>query len=133
MADKMMGKPVKDLIKKAKGVFTPEVLRGAFIVGVSRGSGVLVVRDPAAGQLNGSVFCTNNTSGQASFGLQAGADKSEVVLLVMSDRGVSALQSSSVKLGADVSVAVGPVGGGASAEAANVAADILTLTRAKGF
>jgi lipid-binding SYLF domain-containing protein len=56
-----------------------------------------------------------------------------VVLLVMSDRGVSALQSSSVKLGADVSVAVGPVGGGASAEAANVAADILTLTRAKGL
>jgi lipid-binding SYLF domain-containing protein len=52
MADKMMGKPVKDLIKKAKGVFiAPEVLRGAFIVGVSRGSGVLVVRDPAAGQL----------------------------------------------------------------------------------
>jgi lipid-binding SYLF domain-containing protein len=42
MADKMMGKPVKDLIKKAKGVFiAPEVLRGAFIVGVSRGSGVL--------------------------------------------------------------------------------------------
>src|SRR4030095_16019997 len=44
-ADKTMGKPVRDLIKKAKGVYiAPEVLRGAFIVGVSGGRGVLIVR-----------------------------------------------------------------------------------------
>jgi SH3 domain-containing YSC84-like protein 1 len=66
-------------------------------------------------------------------GLQAGVDKSEVVLLVMSDRGVSAMLASSVKLGGDVSVAVGPVGGGATAETANVSADILSFARAKGL
>jgi SH3 domain-containing YSC84-like protein 1 len=128
--DGQIGKPVRDLIKKAKGVYiAPEVLRGAFIVGVSGGSGVLLVRGDK-GQWNGPAFYT---IGEASFGLQAGADKSEVVLLIMSDRGVSAMLGSSIKLGADASVAVGPVGAGATAETANVSADILTFARAKGL
>jgi len=130
-ADKVMGKPVKDRIKTAKGVFiSPSVLRGAFIIGVSGGSGVLVVRDAKAKTWNGPAFYT---MGEASFGLQAGGDASEVVLLIMTDRGVSAMLSSSVKLGADASVAAGPVGGGAQASTANISADILTFTRAKGL
>jgi len=44
-ADETVGKPVRNLIKKAKGVYiAPDVLRGAFIVGASGGSGVLLVR-----------------------------------------------------------------------------------------
>jgi lipid-binding SYLF domain-containing protein len=129
-ADKAIGKPVRDLIKKAKGVYVaPEVLRGAFIVGASGGSGVLLVRGDK-GQWNGPAFYT---IGEASFGLQAGADKSEVVLLIMSERGVSSMLASSVKLGADASVAAGPVGAGATAETANVSADILSFARAKGL
>jgi SH3 domain-containing YSC84-like protein 1 len=73
------------------------------------------------------------TIGEASFGLQAGADKSEVMLLIMSDRGVSSMLASNVKLGGDVSVAAGPVGAGATAETANVSADILSFARAKGL
>ena len=127
---KMMGKPVQDLIKKAKGVYiAPSVLRGAFIVGASGGSGVLLVRNDK-GQWNGPAFYT---IGEASFGFQAGVDKSEVMLLIMSDRGVSSMLTGNVKLGADASVAAGPVGGGASAETANVSADILTFSRAKGL
>jgi len=130
-ADKVMGKPVKDLIKTAKGVFiAPQVLRGAFIIGVSGGSGVLVARDAKAGTWNGPAFYT---MGEASFGLQAGGDSSEVVLLIMTDRGVSAMLAPSLKLGADASVAAGPVGGGATASTANLSADILTFTRAKGL
>jgi SH3 domain-containing YSC84-like protein 1 len=129
-ADRTVGKPVRDLIKKAKGVYiAPEVLRGAFIVGASGGSGVLLVRGNK-GQWNGPAFYT---IGEASFGLQAGADKSEVVLLIMSERGVSSMLASSVKLGADASVAAGPVGAGATAETANVSADILSFARAKGL
>jgi lipid-binding SYLF domain-containing protein len=101
-ADKVMGKPVKDLIKTAKG----------------------------AGTWNGPAFYT---MGEASFGLQAGGDSSEVVLLIMTDRGVSAMLAPSLKLGADASVAAGPVGGGATASTANISADILTFTRAKGL
>jgi SH3 domain-containing YSC84-like protein 1 len=129
-SDKAIGKPVSDLIKKAKGVYiAPEVLRGAFVVGASGGSGVLLVRGDK-GELQGPAFYT---IGGASFGLQAGADKSEVVLLIMTDRGVSSMLASSVKLGADLSVAAGPIGAGATAETANVSADILTFARAKGL
>lgn len=129
-ADKNIGKPARDLLKKAKGVYiAPEVLRGAFIVGASGGSGVLLVRDDK-GQWNGPAFYT---IGEASFGFQAGVDKSEVMLLIMSDRGVSTMLKSSVKLGADTSVAAGPVGAGATAETANVSADILSFARAKGL
>jgi len=129
-ADGTVGKPVRDLLKNAKGVYiAPEVLRGAFVVGASGGSGVLLVRGDK-GQWNGPAFYT---IGQASFGLQAGADKSEVVLLIMSDRGVSAMLSNSIKLGADASVAAGPVGAGATAATANVSADILSFVRAKGL
>jgi SH3 domain-containing YSC84-like protein 1 len=106
-ADQAIGNAVRDLIKKAKGVYiAPEVLRGAFIVGASGGSGVLLIRDDK-GRWNGPAFYT---IGEASFGFQAGADKSEVILLIMSDRGVSSMLASSIKLGADASVAAGPVG-----------------------
>jgi lipid-binding SYLF domain-containing protein len=129
-ADKSIGKAARDMLKKAKGVYiAPEVLRGAFIVGASGGSGVLLVRGDK-GQWNGPAFYT---IGEASFGFQAGADKSEVVLLIMTDRGVSSMLASSVKLGADTSVAAGPVGAGATAETANVSADILSFARAKGL
>jgi SH3 domain-containing YSC84-like protein 1 len=129
-ADKGVGKAVSSLIGKAKGVYiAPEMLRGAFVVGASGGSGVLLVRDDK-GQWNGPAFYT---IGEASFGFQAGVDKSEVVLLIMSDRGVSSMLASSVKLGADLSVAAGPVGAGATAETANLSADILSFARAKGL
>lgn len=129
--DNAVGEPVKKLLKTAKGVFiSPQVLRGAFIVGVSGGNGVLVVRDGKVNAWHGPAFYT---MGEASFGLQAGGDASEVVLLVMTDRGVTALQSNSVKLGADASVAAGPVGAGAQASTANISADILAFTRAKGL
>lgn len=121
----------RSLVKRAKGVYiAPQVLRGAFIIGVSGGSGVFLVRDEKAGQWNGPAFYT---IGEASFGLQAGGDASEVVLLAMTERGVAALLSNSAKLGADAGIAVGPVGVGASAATANLSADIISYARAKGL
>jgi lipid-binding SYLF domain-containing protein len=130
-SDQQVGPPVSDLLKKAKGVLiAPSVLRGAFIFGVSGGSGVLLARGEKPGTWNGPAFYT---IGQASFGLQAGGDASEIVMLAMTERGISALLSTSVKLGADASVAAGPVGVGARAATANLSADILTFSRAKGL
>jgi lipid-binding SYLF domain-containing protein len=68
-----------------------------------------------------------------SFGLQIGGEASEVILLLMSGRGVSSLLSSSVKLGADATIALGPVGMGASAATANLSADIIAFSRSKGL
>lgn len=121
----------RDLLKKAKGVFiAPQVLKGAFIVGASGGSGVLLARDAKTRKWYGPAFYT---IGEASFGLQAGGTASEVVLLAMTDRGVTAFLSNSLKLGADAGIAVGPVGAGAAAATANLSADILSFSRSKGL
>jgi lipid-binding SYLF domain-containing protein len=121
----------RNLVKKAKGVFiAPQVLKGAFIVGASGGSGVFLARDGKTQKWSGPAFYT---IGEASFGLQIGGSASEVVLLAMTDRGVTAFLSNNVKLGADVGVAVGPVGAGAAAATANLSADILSFSRSKGL
>ncbi len=119
------------LVKRAKGVLIyPQVLRGAFIFGVSGGSGVFLARDEKANQWNGPAFYT---IGEASFGLQVGGDAAEIILVALTDRGVAALLSTSSKLGADTSVALGPVGAGASAATANLSADIISFARSKGL
>ena len=125
------GKPFRDLVKKAKGIYIcPQMIRGAFVIGASGGTGVFVVRDPQTDTWLGPAFYT---IGEVSFGLQAGGEASEIILLAMTERGANALLNSSVKLGADVTVAVGPVGAGADASTANLSADILTFARSKGL
>lgn len=122
---------LNDLMKRAKGILiAPQVLRGAFIFGASGGSGVLVARDPKTGQWNGPAFYT---IGEASFGLQIGGEAAEVVLVAMTERGVTALLSHSVKLGGDVGVAAGPVGIGMDASTANLSADIISYSISKGL
>lgn len=120
----------RNLLKNAQGVFiAPQVLKGAFIFGASGGSGVLLARD-REGKWTGPAFYT---LGEGSFGLQIGGEASEIVLLVMTQRGVTALLSDSVKLGVDIGVAVGPVGMGADASTANLSADIITFSKSKGL
>ena len=122
-------KEFQNLIKKAQGVYIcPSLLKGAFVVGVSGGSGVLLIKEN--GKWMGPAFYT---LGGASFGIQAGGQASEVVLLIMTERGIKSFMRSNFKLGADVGIAAGPVGGGVAAETANLSADILSFSRSKGL
>ncbi len=131
MADKEMGPALKALLQKARGVLIyPRVLRGAFVIGASGGSGTFVAYDANAKKWSGPAFYT---IGEASFGLQAGGDASEVVLVALTERGMTSLLSTSAKLGADLGVALGPVGAGAEAATANLSADIVSYSRAKGL
>ena len=128
--DSNMG-TLRDLAKKAKGmIILPQMLRGAFIVGASGGTGVLVARDEKTGKWRGPAF---HTLGGASFGFQAGADAAEVIIVAMTERGVTKLLSPQVKLGADISVAAGPVGGGATAATAGLSADLISFSMSKGL
>jgi lipid-binding SYLF domain-containing protein len=130
-ADRQMGPSLRALVRKAKGVLIyPQILRGAFLFGGAGGSGVFLVRNHESDTWAGPAFYT---IGEASFGLQAGADASEVVLVALTDRGVAALLSTSAKLGAKASVAVGPVGAGAEAATANLSADLVSYTRNQGL
>jgi len=121
---------MRKLSKSAKGIFiAPQVLKGAFIWGASGGTGVLLVREEG-GLFTHPAFYT---IGSVSFGLQIGGQASEIILLAMTDRGVTTLLQNSVKLGADVGIAAGPYGAGAQAATANISADILSFSRSKGL
>lgn len=113
-------------VKDAKALLViPQSIKGAFFVGGSGGSGALVVQDGNTGKWGYPAFYT---LGSISVGLQVGGEASEVVLMVMTDRGMESLLTSSFKLGADATFAAGPVGGGATAQTA----DILSYSRSKG-
>ena len=117
-------------VQNAKAVLiVPSMIKGGFFLGGSGGRGVLLVRDEKTGKWYGPGFYT---LGAVSFGLQFGGQKAEVIMLVMTQKGLESLYSSSFKLGGDVAVAAGPVGAGASAKAAGFKADYLSYTRAKG-
>jgi lipid-binding SYLF domain-containing protein len=121
---------MRKLSRSAKGIFiAPQVLKGAFVVGASGGTGVLLVREGGGKWTNPAFY----TIGSVSFGFQIGAEASEVILLAMTERGVTTLLQSSVKLGADVGIAAGPFGAGAQAATANISADILAFSRSKGL
>jgi lipid-binding SYLF domain-containing protein len=118
----------RENLYKAKGLLiVPELLKGGFIVGGSGGSGVLIVKDKDKHDWSQPAFYT---IGSGSIGFQIGAEKSEIIMMVWTDRGLDSLYSSSFKLGGDCSVAAGPVGGGAKS---NVMADIISFVRSKGI
>jgi lipid-binding SYLF domain-containing protein len=114
-------------IGRAKGVLiAPQIAKAGFIFGGSGGRAVLLARDEATGKWAGPAFYTMAT---ASVGFQAGVSVSENVTLVMTEKALNSLMSSSVKAGGDASVAAGPVGAGAKSD---VVADLVTFSRAKG-
>ncbi len=121
---------MRKLSRSAKGIFiAPQVLKGAFVWGLSGGTGVFLVRTSDGKWTNPAFY----TIGSVSFGLQIGGQASEVILLAMTERGVTTLLQSSVKLGGDVGLAAGPYGAGAQAATANISADILAFSRSKGL
>lgn len=118
-------------LKYAKGVLIiPSLYKAAWFVGGSGGRAVLLVRKPGTDQWVGPAFYT---LGSVSFGLQFGGQKAAAILLVMTQKGVDILNNTSVKLGADASVAVGPIGIGAQgATAPALHADYILFARTVG-
>lgn len=121
---------MRQLIRRAKGVMIiPQLLKAGFIIGGEGGSGILLThRD---GIWSPPAFYN---FGAGSIGLQIGAQASEVVLLLMTDRAIEAVLRNQVKLGADASVAAGPVGIGIeAATTTNLGVDVYTYARSKGL
>jgi lipid-binding SYLF domain-containing protein len=117
-------------VQTAKAVLiVPSMIKGGFFLGGSGGRGILLVRDEKTGKWHGPGFYS---LGAVSFGLQFGGKKAEVIMLVMTQKGLESLYTSSFKLGGDVAIAAGPMGAGASAKAAGLKADYLSYTRSKG-
>ena len=100
------------LLERAYGIAViPGFTKVAFFLGGARGHGVLVVRD-ASGHFSSPIFITL-TGG--SFGFQWGVQKTDLVLVFTSRKGIEGITGGKLTLGGDVSVAAGPVGRQASA------------------
>jgi lipid-binding SYLF domain-containing protein len=121
----------QDVLEKAQCVVVvPGLKKGAFIVGAKYGKGFLSCRGanhsgwtaPGAVRIEGG-----------SFGFQIGGSETDVVLLVMNERGVSRLLGDQFTLGGEGEVAAGPVGRDASAQTdAKMTAEILSWSRTRG-
>jgi lipid-binding SYLF domain-containing protein len=115
-------------IGRAKAVMiTPQFLQAGFIFGGGGGNTVVLARGAGGRGWTGPAFYK---MAAGSVGLQAGAESSELVAVVMTDKALASLLSSSFKLGGDVSIAAGPVGAGTGAP---INADIVVYARSKGL
>jgi lipid-binding SYLF domain-containing protein len=112
-------------------VIVPGMKKAAFIVGANYGKGFMMCRLPSG--TGWSAPAAIMVEG-GSFGFQIGGSETDVVMLVMNEGGVEKLLSSKFTLGADASVAAGPVGRTSSANTdAQMHAEILSYSRARGL
>jgi lipid-binding SYLF domain-containing protein len=121
----------QDLLERAHCVvIVPDLKKGAFIVGGQYGRGFAICRQadhsgwgaPSAVRMEGG-----------SFGFQIGGSSTDLVMLVMNQKGMDKLAESKFTLGGDASVAAGPVGRTAAAQTdAQMEAEILAWSRSKG-
>jgi lipid-binding SYLF domain-containing protein len=122
----------RGIMQKAEGIaIFPSLLKGGFIVGGQRGRGILSARDPKTGAWSSPAFLTI-TGG--SFGAQIGAQAVDLILVIQNRRGLEQLVGNQFKIGADASVAAGPVGRDASASTdIQMRAQILSYSRTRGL
>jgi SH3 domain-containing YSC84-like protein 1 len=118
------------LLERAQGIAViPNTLKAAFGVGGRGGKGLISTR-----QADGWSAPLFVTIGGASFGLQIGGESTDIVMVFTDKKGLEALVKDKVKLGADVSVAAGPVGRNAEVGTnATMDSAIYSYSRSKGL
>src|SRR3569623_926818 len=133
--DEIMMAPDKrlptNMLKDAYAIAViPDVLKAGFVIGGRHGEGVVVVKS-ADGTWSNPSFVS---MGGGSIGFQAGVQSTDVVLVFRSQRGVDSIVHGKFTLGADASVAAGPVGRDAQASTdAQLRAEIYSYSRSRGL
>ncbi len=113
-------------------IVIPSVKKAAFIVGASYGRGVMTCRtgDDFKGPWSAPIMMATESG---SVGFQIGGSGTDFVILVLNDDGARTLMKSKVKLGADASIAAGPVGRTAEASTTgSMKAQMLSYSRSRG-
>jgi SH3 domain-containing YSC84-like protein 1 len=121
-----------ELLQRCRGLaIFPGVMKLGIIVGIDYGSGVILHRDEKTSEWSKPCFFTIRTG---SLGLQVGAQSTDLILLIMNEQSFRSLLEDKFAVGANVSVAAGPVGRDASAET-NMAfsSGILSYSRSQGI
>jgi SH3 domain-containing YSC84-like protein 1 len=126
------GLPINVLNKADCVIILPSVKKASFIVGAQYGKGLMVCRSGANFNGHWGAPIMMQSSG-GSFGLQAGGQATDFVILVMNDDGARSVMKGRAKLGAETSIAAGPVGRNAEASTtATMQAQMLSYSRAQG-
>jgi len=113
-------------IGTARGIFiAPRMLRGEFLIGNLSGAGVFFARPPVREQWSYPAFYSIDS---VSMGLQIGADASEIILLVMTTRGMEALLRPAFRIDSGLVVSAGPVGAGTPRDPADIFAYARSMT-----
>ncbi len=122
----------RDLLQRSRGLLIfPGVLKAGLVLGITYGNGVGLRRDEDTGKWSKPAFFQIKGG---SLGLQAGAQAVDLILLVMAERGFQGLLEDGYTLGADVSIAAGPIGREASAGTdLRFNAGMLSYSRTKGL
>jgi lipid-binding SYLF domain-containing protein len=132
--DEIQGAPDKGIPQEVLGsaecvAVVPSMLKGGFIVGAKYGRGLASCRTPKGWSAPAFFVVTGG-----SFGFQIGGQAVDLVMLIMNKDGMKHLLSSEFELGADASVAAGPVGRHAEGNTDwKMRAEVLTYSRARGL
>lgn len=123
---------IRPYIKGARAVVViPSFVKAGFIVGGAHGSGVMVGRNTKTGKWRYPAFISLT---EGSLGLQIGVDESEIMMIVLTEKGMNALLHDGVKLGAEAGIAVFTIGAGREGSTTTaVGADVVTFARSKGL
>jgi len=117
-------------LDRAKGVLiVPSAIKAGFIFGGEGGNGVLLAKN-AAGEWSYPAFYT---LASGSVGLQVGVQEAEIIFVIMTQKGLDQVIKNQFKMGADASMALGPVGVGVGASTTPAfGADIYSFVKARG-
>ena len=118
------------IVEQAKAIVViPSTVKGALLIGAQRGKGVMSVKSASGWSAPAFVTLTGG-----SLGFQIGGQATDIVLVVMNERGIENLAQNTFKIGGDASVAAGPVGREATASTDyKLQAQILSYSRSRGL
>jgi lipid-binding SYLF domain-containing protein len=127
--DSVFGDARRNLRGARAILIVPGLVKGGFIFGAEGGEGVLLARTR-----HGWSSPAFYSLGSASFGLQAGLEQAQLVMIIMSDRALRAVEQSKFKFGADAGLTVITLGAGAgAATSGNMSGDIILWSKSQGI
>lgn len=132
--DKLMNTPdssiPQEVLSKAKCVaVVPDMVKGGFVFGAQHGRGVATCRTSEGWSQPAFFVVTGGT-----WGAQIGLESVDLVMVIMSDKGMQQLLSSQFKLGGEAGVAAGPIGREAQASTDwKMKSEVLVYSRTRGL
>jgi len=120
----------QSIIEKAQAIVViPSTVKGALVIGAQHGRGVMSAKSAAGWSAPAFVTLTGG-----SLGMQIGGQATDIMLVVVNERGITNLAQNTFKIGGDASVAAGPVGREATASTDyRLQAQILSYSRSRGL